>query len=179
MIRFRVLNDVASALKESHSKDIIHGNLTPACVQVGENGRTTIRKSPPLGCMEDVTVCRWTEEEAPNAIYHARWVAPELFTLPDKDADYPCPTKMSDVYSFGCLMLQVLTGQVPYCATKRSEQVVYLKYLGREPIDAQTPEVAGHYVAFMRKCWSPVPENRPTIETVVDFVHEEMEKLGE
>ncbi|KIK76082.1 hypothetical protein PAXRUDRAFT_835457 [Paxillus rubicundulus Ve08.2h10] len=34
-------------------------------------------------------------------------------------------------------------------------------------------------MAFMRRCWALVPENRPTIETVVDFVREEMKKLGE
>jgi len=84
---------------------------------------------------------------------------------------------MSDVYSFACLMLQVLTGNVPYCATKRPEQVVYLKYLGRDPIDAQTPEVADRYVAFMRWCWSPEPEKRPSMETVVDFIEGEINKL--
>ncbi|KAF8841067.1 hypothetical protein BDN67DRAFT_967702 [Paxillus ammoniavirescens] len=165
--RFEVLKNVAGAIKESHSKDIVHGNLTP--VWWGENRRNPVKEPISLRA----------EEKTPNAVLNARWAAPELFTLPDKDEDYPRPTKMSDVYSFGCLMLQVLTGKIPYCGTKRSEQVVYLKYLGREPIDAQTPEVAGHYLAFMRKCWSPVPENRPTIETVVDFVHEEMEKLAE
>lgn len=73
----------------------------------------------------------------------------------------------------------MLTGEVPYCGTKRSEQVVYLKYLGREPINTQTPKVADRYVAFMRWCWSPEPEKRPTMETVVDFIHEEINKLGE
>ncbi|KAG6374129.1 hypothetical protein JVT61DRAFT_4774 [Boletus reticuloceps] len=108
--------------------------------------------------------------------YGARWAATEFFRLDNGD---PRPTKMSDVYSFACLMLQVLTGNVPYCATKRPEQVVYLKYLGREPIDAKTPEVGDRYVAFMRWCWSPVPEKRPCMETVVDFIEEEINKLEE
>ena len=41
------------------------------------------------------------EEE--DDIYGARWAATELFRLDGN----PCPTKMSDVYSFACLMLQV------------------------------------------------------------------------
>lgn len=67
----------------------------------------------------------------------------------------------------------MLTGEVPYCGTKRPEQVVYLKFLGREPIDAQTPQVADRHVAFMRWCWSPEPEKRPTMETVVRHIREE------
>jgi len=121
--------------------------------------------------------CLSTKEDTLDVVEGARWAATEFFTLTGKDADNARPTKMSDIYSFGCLMLQVLTGKVPYCGTKRTEQVVYLKYLGREPIDAQTPGVEDHIVAFMRRCWSPVQEFRPTIEDVVDFLHGEMKRL--
>lgn len=70
---------------------------------------------------------------------------------------------------------QVLTGRVPYCGTKRPEQVVYLKYLGRDPIDAHTPKVADRYATFMRRCWSLEPEKRPTMESVVGFIHNEIQ----
>ena len=73
----------------------------------------------------------------------------------------------------------MLTGSVPYCGTKRPEQVVYLKYLGREPIDAQTPKLADHHVTFMRRCWSPEPEKRPTMGSVVGFIYQEIETLGD
>ncbi|KAF8438436.1 hypothetical protein L210DRAFT_2265242 [Boletus edulis BED1] len=66
--------------------------------------------------------------------------------------------------------IQVLTGSVPYCATKR---------LNTEPIDAQTPEVADRYVAFMCRCWSMEPEKRPSMETAVNFIEEEINKLEE
>lgn len=73
----------------------------------------------------------------------------------------------------------MLTGEVPYCGTNRPEQVVYLKYLGRDPIDAQTPKVADRYVAFLHWCWSPEPEKRPTMEVVVEFTQMEIKRLGE
>lgn len=76
-------------------------------------------------------------------------------------------------------MLQMLTGSMPYCGTKRPEQVVYLKYLGREPIDSDTPKIEDHYVMFMRCCWSPEPEKRPTMEDVVGFICEDIMKLQE
>ncbi|KIJ05967.1 hypothetical protein PAXINDRAFT_58444, partial [Paxillus involutus ATCC 200175] len=44
-----------------------------------------------------------------------RWTAPELFDLqvPD-DGENLVPRPLSDVYSFGRIMLQILTGKVPY-----------------------------------------------------------------
>ncbi|KAH0833918.1 hypothetical protein J3R83DRAFT_11103 [Lanmaoa asiatica] len=138
------------------SVDVVHGRGTLKCPTL-QNRRML-----------------WTREPPDDDVYGARWAATELFRI---DNGSPSPTKMSDVYSFACLMLQVLTGEVPYCGTKRSEQVVYLKYLGRKPIDAQTPKVGDRYAAFMHRCWSQEPEKRPTMETVVDFIQEEIERL--
>lgn len=74
-------------------------------------------------------------------------------------------------------VFQMLSGRLPYCGTKRPEQVVYLKYLGREPIDAQTPKILERYVVFMRRCWSREPERRPTMESVVGFLREEIRRF--
>ena len=44
----------------------------------------------------------------PAFSYHTgavRWVAPELITPPEDTV--PCATKSSDIYSLGCIMLQV------------------------------------------------------------------------
>jgi len=169
--KLSALNDWATAICASHASGVVHGNLTQESVGIvhGKGMLINQERSP------DRWLSRTREAlEEEDDIYGARWAATELFRL-DND---PRPTKMSDVYSFACLMLQMLTGSVPYCGTKRPEQVVYLKYLGREPIDAQTPKVADRYVAFMRWCWSPEPENRPTMDTVVGFIHEEIKRLG-
>jgi len=167
--KLSALNDWATALRASHASGVVHGNLTPASVGVVHGRGILMNRGWSPGCE-----LSWTRVAPDDDVCSARWAATELFRL---DNGNPRPTRMSDVYSFGCLVLQVLTGRVPYCGTKRPEQVVYLKYLGREPIDAQTPKVEDHYVVFMRWCWSPEPENRPTMDTVVGFLHEEIKKL--
>ncbi|KAF8438441.1 kinase-like domain-containing protein [Boletus edulis BED1] len=172
--KLSVLNDWATILRSRHARGVVHGNLTPESVGIvhGKGILNTLALSQPT------RISRTGESRVGDVtdVYGARWAATEFFRLDNGD---PCPTKMSDVYSFACLMLQVLTGSVPYCATKRPEQVVYLKYLGREPIDAQTPEVADRYVALMRWCWSPEPDKRPSMETIVDFIEEEINRFEE
>jgi serine/threonine protein kinase len=36
-----------------------------------------------------------------------RWIAPELVALPEEEDTITIPTTQSDIYSFGCVMLQV------------------------------------------------------------------------
>jgi len=39
---------------------------------------------------------------------NVRWMAPEMFHMPEPESgDVIKPTKASDVYSYGCIMLQV------------------------------------------------------------------------
>lgn len=69
-------------------------SLTPTIFQesVGVvHGRGTLT-NPSLAQLRD------------DDVYGARWAATELFHI---DQGNPSPTKMSDVYSFACLMLQV------------------------------------------------------------------------
>jgi hypothetical protein len=46
----------------------------------------------------------WTKVTPDDDVYGARWAATELFRLDNGNSR---PTRMSDVYSFACLMLQV------------------------------------------------------------------------
>ena len=38
---------------------------------------------------------------------NVRWAAPELFEVPEDTDSLPVPNPASDIYSFGCIMLQV------------------------------------------------------------------------
>jgi serine/threonine protein kinase len=38
---------------------------------------------------------------------NARWAAPEKFEVPEDDESRSVPQLASDIYSFGCIMLQV------------------------------------------------------------------------
>jgi serine/threonine protein kinase len=39
---------------------------------------------------------------------NVRWAAPEFFEVPENEDSLPPPKPESDIYSFGCVMLQVL-----------------------------------------------------------------------
>jgi serine/threonine protein kinase len=104
-------------------KNIVHGDLTGVCLVFMYNSRLNRRQTNVL--VDDSGKLRFADfglsmllAEAENVTFNsvhpgnARWMAPE-FVMPDlEDSDEVLqlsqkPTKAGDIYSFGCVMLQV------------------------------------------------------------------------
>jgi serine/threonine protein kinase len=111
-----------------------------------------------------------------------RWAAPELFV----PQEVRCTTKSSDIYSLGCIMLEVsalfelsmtptqhlqVYGATPYWWIGLIHGVIAAKFAYREPIN-NTLHIPAYYRDFMRQCWSIKYECRPVVEEVLDFLEE-------
>ncbi|KAG1750871.1 kinase-like domain-containing protein [Suillus lakei] len=96
-----------------------------------------------------------------------RWAAPELLSGDESAA----ATTRSDMYSFGSIMLQVLTGNVPWCHMT-NETAVLLKVIGGniQPYPDDVCGTAGRHWNFMTRCWSMTSTDRPPAEEAVRFV---------
>ncbi|KIK75150.1 hypothetical protein PAXRUDRAFT_835795 [Paxillus rubicundulus Ve08.2h10] len=101
-----------------------------------------------------------------------RWAAPELFQIPDAASAPPLQLSMdSDIYSFSSVMLQVLSGNVPYHTFKRDEQVLYAVARTIKPDRPQASNLTDNYWEFIQVCWSPRRENkRPSATDVSTFL---------
>ncbi|KAF9230517.1 kinase-like domain-containing protein, partial [Melanogaster broomeanus] len=97
----------------------------------------------------------------PGAI---RWAAPELVWDPDTVK----ASTASDVFSFGCVMLQILSGQVPWGKMHENTIVVELDK-GRSPPRPDHLPIYDSDWAFIQRCFMTA-EIRPPIEEVMDFV---------
>ena len=113
-------------------------------------------------------------------------MAPELsaFNMPD-DFD-PCPTKESDVYAFGIVMLEVtqspfflfqtgqltplsqlLTGQEPYWY-KRAKTCIHAEAAsnGLRPDRTRYTALPDNQWELLEQCWVGEPEKRPSMENI-------------
>ncbi|KAG2740308.1 hypothetical protein P692DRAFT_20911863, partial [Suillus brevipes Sb2] len=97
-----------------------------------------------------------------------RWAAPELLS---GEESISVATTQSDMYSFGNIILQVLTENVPWCHLIRdfqiSYQVVIEGKMHPRPNDAY---VTDQYWNFMTRCWSMTITDRPLAKEAVQFV---------
>ncbi|KAJ8593427.1 kinase-like protein [Rhizopogon salebrosus TDB-379] len=157
---------IVDGLQYLHTNNIIHGDLTGPNVLIHGNG---------TACLADFglsVVASWTSAFHGNF----RWMAPELLGEPEDDKPVR-PSKYSDIYSFGSIMLQVLTSKIPYQHIGEAA-VTRCIYTGVEPSRERYPAVSEKYWHFIEQCWSTVTKDRPSTERVVEAIDDELDSLS-
>lgn len=98
-----------------------------------------------------------------------RWIAPELLAIPEEEGAITIPTPNSDIYSFGCILFQVLTEKPPYYEFKRDAQVVVAISLGTQPSRPEFPVIFDRHWSFIKDCWS-TKDRRPSSQQVDEYI---------
>ncbi|XP_024543762.1 mixed lineage kinase domain-like protein [Selaginella moellendorffii] len=149
-----VMLQVATGMAWLHSKNIIHRDLKPQNILVGEedNDLVSIR-------IADFGVSRpnfiSSQIEAVSIQGTRNFMAPEVCS----GERY---TKKADVYSYGMLIYQLVTGNVPFEDGMDMEQVLQ----GERPeIPATCPEFLSQ---LMRECWSHDAKERPSFSDICE-----------
>ncbi|KZS88611.1 kinase-like protein, partial [Sistotremastrum niveocremeum HHB9708] len=122
----------AEGLLYLHETGIVHGDLKGSNILINENGQPVLadfglaRLSNPDGAFASDRLTSSSSLLSGTC----RWTAPELINEPDL---YPGPTIPSDVWSFGCVMLELLFQKVPYFHRRQSVLVIIAIMRGELP----------------------------------------------
>jgi serine/threonine protein kinase len=169
--RSRILEDVSAGLRYLHSENVMHGDITGANILIDKGGHarlidfglSTITR-PLLGHSHLAATSR-----RPGAI---RYAAPEL-VLSDDVYDLDSVEK-ADIYSFGCVMLEVLSGRPPWSeiiSPRVEYRIVVMITEGHRPQRPDGhPNIMDSDWNFIQKCLQSGPELRPSADQVLDFV---------
>ena len=99
-----------------------------------------------------------------------RWMSPELLDPDQFGFENGRPTKESDCYALGMVILEVLTGQAPF--PRWGALVVMRKVIGGErPDRPEGPEAmwfADDLWGLLKQCWSSEPKLRPAVKSVLE-----------
>ncbi|KAG2060086.1 kinase-like protein, partial [Suillus hirtellus] len=177
------VREVAAGLEYLHDKGIVHGDLTATNVLVGSDGRL---------CLADFGLSMILAESG-NATFNlchsgnVRWAAPELFD------EYAKPTKASDIYSYGCIMMQVrrvfpfkyhdadirqvFSGLQPYASFVEAFHVIAAVVMGREPFSQLAPSINEEIERFAQLCLSRNMEYRPLVGEMVENIAKTMKTM--
>lgn len=160
--KFLLLSHVAAGLRFLHSNSIIHGNLSSNNVLI--DNRHTVRLAD-YGLSSIVSACG--ELFQSHHCGALRWMAPELIN--DDQELGNVSSCYSDIYSFGCIMLHVLSGKLPYWWLDDVLRVLSARHNGVNPVRCGT-EMREGYVEFVEHCLSVSPTDRPTIDKIDNFI---------
>ncbi|KAH7919501.1 kinase-like protein [Leucogyrophana mollusca] len=174
--RWELIRDVAAGLHYLHSCSVIHGDLSGSNVLIDHSGKACLSD---FGLSTVVHQFQGTHYFTSSIRGAVRWAAPELFEVSEDDIDSPpLPTTRSDIYSFGSVMLQTLSGAIPYCHLRNDAQVLIAKVKGSTPKRPPSHEVNDVQWDFIQRCWSTHKRgiDRPSINEIVDFVDHEYKR---
>ncbi|PPQ91813.1 hypothetical protein CVT25_000262 [Psilocybe cyanescens] len=99
-----------------------------------------------------------------------RWTAPELFHVGTDISAVPTVTKQCDIYSFGSVALQVISGRIPYEDIISDVQVIMQLIKGSDPPRPAEPMLSDAFWDFIVLCWSRNPFSRPEIDQVREML---------
>jgi len=154
--RIMLAMDAAIGMEYLHSKDIVHFDLK--CDNLLVNVKDPSR---PICKVADFGLSKMKQATLVSGGMRGTlpWMAPELLTMSG--------TKVSekiDVYSFGIVMWEILTGEDPYDGMHYGGVIGgILSNTLRPPVPATCPQ---EWRKLMEQCWSTEPERRPSFTEV-------------
>ncbi|KAF9789402.1 kinase-like domain-containing protein, partial [Thelephora terrestris] len=164
--RFELLKDVTRGLIYMHDLTMVHGDLKGGNILIDQDYHARLAD---FGLLTFVT-------DAANPTVHnsiagtggtTRWMSPELLDPESFGFEDSRPTKESDYYALGMVILEVLSGQAPFFRFK--EFLVVPKVIDSEhPERPKVTWLTDDLWRVLEKCWSSQPKDRPTVRTVLD-----------
>ncbi|KAG1802466.1 kinase-like domain-containing protein [Suillus subaureus] len=100
--------------------------------------------------------------------FNPRWRAPEVIGI---KGDPELPTFESDIYSFGGVMIFVVSGDVPW-KHKGAFQIVAALAERANPVSARPHNILDNHWVLIQKCWSWDPLDRPRAVEVLGCIHQ-------
>jgi serine/threonine protein kinase len=151
----RVAAQIAQALDALHGRGVVHRDVKPSNVLLDDAGDAVLSD---FGLARGADSTRLTREGQVVGSLH--YLAPELIEgAPASPA--------GDVYAFGCLLYECLTGAPPFGG--RGEAELGYAHLVEPPPDPRMrrPELSGELAVALLTALEKNPEARPTTATAL------------
>ncbi|GBC10097.1 hypothetical protein RclHR1_09330002 [Rhizophagus clarus] len=160
--RLEILYALAEGLSIIHEKVLVHGNL--------HNGNVLLDDS--LTLISDLGMSRLSISSSNNNSAYGvlPFIAPELL----KNKPY---TMASDIYSFGTIMWELITGELPFA--DRAHDVKLATEICKKGLRLEIPSnIPKCFNDLLRQCWSPNPFKRPCANILRETIHEWIREIS-
>ncbi|KAG0488987.1 hypothetical protein HPP92_007711 [Vanilla planifolia] len=156
--------EIARGMEYIHSRGVVHRDLKPENILLDQDLRVKVADFG-VACKES---CCGSSGDVPAGTY--RWMAPEMIKRKRHG-------RKVDVYSFGILLWEMLTGCIPYeemTPVQAAFAVVHKRTRPAFPEDCPI-----QLRALIERCWSSSPEKRPEFWQIVEVLERFEATLGQ
>ncbi|KAJ3553050.1 hypothetical protein NP233_g12734 [Leucocoprinus birnbaumii] len=156
-----LIYDIAVGIQYLQSANLVHGDLKGLNVLVNDAGRACITDFGLSSLRTDSTLSRAFGASTIRGCSY-RWASPEL-------VDGKRPTMASDIWAFGCVCYEVLSGQYPFSECHADPEIILKLIRGTlpatKPLDLSQMEEA--LWNLILRCWAIEPQRRPTCQEII------------
>src|SRR6266540_673741 len=155
--KLKILRRIVVGLNHLHNQKIIHRDFHSGNI-LYENEWDVV--------ISDLGISKSSIDNDNDEIYGViSYMAPEIL----QGEEY---TMASDIYSFGMIMWELMTGRMPFWDQAQDTELIIKICDGlRPPIVTNASE---GYIKLMQECWNSDPNKRPTSSDISDIFYEEM-----
>ncbi|CAN6696251.1 unnamed protein product [Malus baccata var. baccata] len=152
----RIAVDVAEGVKFMNDHGVAYRDLNTQRILLDRHGNAC------LGDMGIVAACQSVGDAMEYETDGYRWLAPEIIA---GDPECVSETWMSNVYSFGMVIWEMVTGEAAYAACSPVQAAVGIAACGLRPeIPKDCPQILK---SLMTKCWNNSPSKRPQFSEIL------------
>eukprot|EP00792_Barthelona_sp_PAP020_P002688 TRINITY_DN14249_c0_g1_i1.p1 TRINITY_DN14249_c0_g1~~TRINITY_DN14249_c0_g1_i1.p1 ORF type:complete len:848 (-),score=219.09 TRINITY_DN14249_c0_g1_i1:9-2552(-) len=147
------LLQLADALDFCHNIGVIHRDIKPANVLIRKDGTIAL---------SDFGLIRYFKENEKLSTFGTlRYMPPEIFV-----EESPVVHVGIDSWAFGVTYFEVMTGLSPFEGV--DDRLITVKLIAGIKPFKDVEWVVGY--EFINKCFDPIPENRPLLSEIVDYI---------
>jgi serine/threonine-protein kinase len=156
----RIADEILDALAAAHEAGVIHRDLKPNNIfLVRQPGGGSYVKVLDFGLAKQTSATKGgaPQTQAGLVVGTPEYMAPE-------QVRGERVTSKTDLYSFGIVLFEMLTGQLPFTAKSPMEYLArHLEYAPTSPVKLR-PELPPALVELVLALLAKAPEDRPTVE---------------
>jgi len=156
-----VLRDVASALSAAHQQGILHRDVRPANVLWDEEQEKAL-----LADFGIAALLTPTGDDATRLTRTGQMIGDPKYLSPEQLLDQDL-TSLADIYSFGILGYELLTGEGPYDARSNTEWITAHLQGEPTPLVGRVPNLSPNVAALLGRCLNREPNHRPAAADIV------------
>ncbi|MFB7517367.1 serine/threonine-protein kinase [Streptomyces sp. NPDC056144] len=149
----------AAGLAAAHRQGVVHRDIKPGNLLVDAQG--TVK-------LADFGIARFVDDPSGALTTTGQIVGTGLYLAPERALGQPA-SSASDVYSLGCVLYQLLTGQTPFRADTAT--ALLYQHIDTPPVPPSQVGVAlpPAFEAYLLGLLAKQPEQRPSAQAIADW----------